>query len=145
MSDPATSDEFRITRRVHFSETDRAGVLYFAHYYRFMEETEHAFRRALGLEIFGSVDGYETTWPRVATSCEYFAPARFDDVMDVSLKIVAMGNCSITYEVEFRLDGQRLALGRMTAVHCLIKDGEFKPAAIPDSLRRTLGEGVPAR
>ena len=144
MSEPATSNEFRITRRVHFSETDRAGVLYFAHYYRFMEETEHAFRRSLGLEIFAKVDGYETTWPRVATSCEYFAPARFDDVMDVCLKIVAMGTRSVTYEVEFSLDNQRLAFGRMTAVYCLIKQGDFEPAPIPDSLRTTLTQGTPA-
>jgi 4-hydroxybenzoyl-CoA thioesterase/acyl-CoA thioester hydrolase len=145
MSDPAANNEFKIKRRVHFSETDRAGVLYFAHYYRFMEETEHAFRRSLGLDIFAEIDGYETTWPRVATSCEYFAPARFDDLMDVALKIVAMGARSITYEIEFRLDGRRLALGRMTAVYCMLKGGEFKPATIPDSLRRALTGGVPAR
>ena len=131
-------NEFITTRRVHFSETDRAGVLYFAHYYRFMEEAEHAFRRSFGLGIFAEVDGCETTWPRVATSCEYFAPAYFDAELELAFKVVKLGRRSATYEVEFRSGGRRLALGRMTAVHCKIVDGKFKPTAIPDSLRGKL-------
>jgi len=130
--------EFVMTRRVHFSETDRAGVLYFAHYYRFMEETEHAFRRSLGRPIITKVDGCETTWPRVATSCEYFAPAHFDDELELALRITGLGNRSVTYEVEFRCEGRRIALGRMTAVYCTSANGEFQSATIPESLRQTL-------
>ena len=80
--------EFVMTRRVHFSETDRAGVLYFAHYYRFMEETEHAFWRSLGVQVAMGVGRGETSWPRVATSCEYFAPVRFDDELELALRVV---------------------------------------------------------
>ena len=130
--------EFVITRRVHFSETDRAGVLYFAHYYRFMEETEHAFHRSLGLRVITEADGRETTWPRVATSCKYFAPAHFDDDLELALRIVEMRNRSITYEVEFRCEGRRIALGRMTAVYCTTANGEFRSATIPEPLRQTL-------
>ena len=132
--------EFVLTRRVHFSETDRAGVLYFAHYYRFMEETEHAFWRSLGVRVVMGVGRGETSWPRVATSCEHFAPVRFDDELEMALRVMKVGRKSVTYEVEFRCAGKRIALGRMTAVYCTIADDKFQPQAIPDSVRGKLEE-----
>jgi acyl-CoA thioester hydrolase len=42
---------FITTHRVEFFETDLAGIVHFANYYRFMEQAEHAFFRALGLKI----------------------------------------------------------------------------------------------
>jgi 4-hydroxybenzoyl-CoA thioesterase/acyl-CoA thioester hydrolase len=135
MCKAADSTHFTMTRRVHFSETDRAGVLYFAHYYRFMEEAEHAFWRSLGFRVITEVDGQETSWPRVATSCEYFAPVRFDDELELAFRVVGVGNRSASYEVEFRCEGRRIALGRMTAVYCTIVDGEFQPTPLPGFLR----------
>ena len=132
------ANEFIMMRRVHFSETDRAGVLYFAHYYRFMEEAEHAFRRSRGLRVIEESDGCEATWPRVATSCEFFAPARFEDELELVFKIVRVGHRSVTSEVEFRLEGKRIALGKMTAAYCRIVGGEFQTAPIPELLRREL-------
>ena len=37
--------EFEMTRRVQFAETDMAGVMHFANYFRLIEEVEHAFYR----------------------------------------------------------------------------------------------------
>ena len=132
--------DFVLTRRIHFSETDRAGVLYFAHYYRFMEEAEHAFWRSLGVAVVMGVGRGETSWPRVATSCEHFAPVRFDDELELALRVVAVGRKSVTYEVEFRCAGRRIALGRMTAVYCTIADGQFQAQVIPEALRGKLKE-----
>ena len=134
--------EFVTTRRVHFSETDRAGVLYFAHYYRYMEEAEHAFWRSLGLRVITHVDGHETSWPRVATSCEYSAPVRFDDELELAFRVVGIGNRSAKYEVEFRCEGRRIALGRMTAVYCTIDHDEFQPTPITPTLRAKLEESL---
>jgi acyl-CoA thioesterase FadM len=68
--------EFTVSRRVQFCETDLAGVLHFSNYYRLLEEVECAFWRAQGLSVIGS-DGEKTiSWPRVSSSCEYYAPAR---------------------------------------------------------------------
>ncbi|MGY8650976.1 MAG: acyl-CoA thioesterase, partial [Verrucomicrobiia bacterium] len=55
--------EFIITRRVEFSETDAAGIVHFANFYRYMEYAEHAFFRSLGRSI---VDlDLDIGWPRV--------------------------------------------------------------------------------
>ena len=127
-------------RRVQFSEVDRAGVLYFAHYFRFMEEAEHAFWRSKGIEVVTDVDGCEVSWPRVSTSCKHFAPVRFGDELELALTVPKLGGRSVGYEVEFRCDGRRIALGRMTVVFCVIGADGFQPVSIPDSLRQPLEE-----
>ncbi len=132
-------DEFVITRRVQFAETDMARVMHFAAYYRFMEEVEHAFWRSGDLSVVTEVDGQEVGWPRVATSCEYFEPARFEDEIELALEVLEVGEQSVTYEVEFRSDGKRIAVGRMTAVCCTGGGGGgFQAITIPDRLRHKL-------
>lgn len=127
--------EFHIRRQVQFSETDMAGVMHFSNYYRLMEDTEHAFWRSIGLSVMTHDGDRQISWPRVATECEYFVPVRFEDELEVSLVIGKIGDRSITYEVEFRCGGKKVAAGRMTAVCCAAADGHFESIPIPDAIR----------
>ena len=136
------SNTFTITRRVEFAETDMAGVLHFANYYRLMEEVEHAFWRSQGTSVLFRIKDREMSWPRVATKCEYFAPARFEDELLLSLKVTHVGDRSATFEIEFTRDGERLALGRTTVVCCTMIEGKFQSISIPDPLRNKLNEAV---
>ncbi len=130
--------EFQISRRVQFSETDMAGVMHFSNYYRLMEDTEHAFWRSVGLSVMTRDGDRHIGWPRVATQCEHFAPVRFEDELEVSLVVGQVGDRSVTYEVEFRSGGKRVAVGRMKAVCCATTDGHFESISIPDAMRRKL-------
>ncbi|MBI4717595.1 MAG: acyl-CoA thioesterase [Planctomycetes bacterium] len=130
--------EFRMTRRVQFVETDLAGVLHFSNYYRWMEEAECGFWRSLGLKVVNPHEGGHMSWPRAATSCEYFAPARFEDELELTLTVAAVGERSVTFEVEFRRDGERIARGRSTGVCCIMSDGAFRSTRIPDDIRSKL-------
>src|SRR5687767_12254437 len=107
---------FSISRRVQFSETDMAGIVHFSNYFRWMEEVEHAFLRSMGLSVVMSHQGTHYAWPRVATSCEYFAPARFEDEVELKLRVTKVGDKSFNYEVDFMKGEQEIALGRMTSV-----------------------------
>ena len=127
---------FTITRRVQFVETDMAGVLHFSNYYRYMEEVEHAFWRSHGLSVI--LDKGDISWPRVKTTCEHYAPARFEDEVQLTLRVIAVTNRSVTYEVEFHHDDKPLAKGKTTAVCCSMKDGRFSSTPIPDKLRDIL-------
>ena len=130
--------EFRISRRVQFAETDMAGVLYFANYFRLMEEVENAFWQSSGLSGYMLHRDPAVGWPRVAVSCEYLAPARFEDELDVRLRVTHLGTSSVAYEVEFLCRGQRIALGRIKAVCCAMKGGSFVSVDIPPVLREKL-------
>lgn len=130
--------EFVYPRRVHFAETDMAGVMHFANYYRIMEEAEHAFWRSLGLSVHTVDPSAEIGWPRVATSCQYFAPARFEDELQVRLRLVDVGEKTVEFECEFLREDTRLALGKTTAVCCAMVDRTFQSIAIPEHVRAKL-------
>ena len=57
---------FVLRRRVHFYETDAAGIVHFSTFFRYMEEAEHALWRAAGLTVAPA--GAEPGWPRVAAA-----------------------------------------------------------------------------
>ena len=132
--------EFTMTRRVQFAETDQAGVMHFANYFRFMEEVEHAFWRSVGHSIHFRENDREAGWPRVNVGCEYFAPARFEDVLDLCLTVTELSTTKIRFQIEFARDGQVIARGRTTAVCCTIANASFTPVRIPDHLRAQLEE-----
>jgi len=130
--------EFVIKRMVQFAETDLAGVLHFANYYRLMEEVEHAFWRSIGSGVVTRGPDATISWPRVATSCEYLAPAHFEEELELAFSVAQVGERSVSYQVEFRRDGKRIALGRTTAVCCTMSKGAFRSIAIPEDMRSKL-------
>ena len=45
------ASEFRTRRFVEFADTDMAGMVHFAHYFRYMESAEHEFFRSQGFTL----------------------------------------------------------------------------------------------
>src|SRR6476469_1033766 len=134
--------EFSIYHTVQFSETDMAGVVHFSNYFKWMEMVEHAFFRSLGLSVMMTHEAADIGWPRVACSCEYYGPARFEDELTFRLRVTKVGGKSLSYEVDF-LKGQAvLARGMLTSVCVSVRDRAFKAIAIPEVLRTKL-DGQP--
>jgi YbgC/YbaW family acyl-CoA thioester hydrolase len=125
---------FITTRRVQFAETDMAGIVHFANFYRWMEETEHEFFRSRGLAIMHPhSDGRYIGWPRVSASCSFERPARYEDVIEVRLEIERIGVKSLTFLAEFWLGDQRIAHGRMKTACCLCGHGQpLESIVIPE-------------
>lgn len=130
--------EFSTTRRIQFAETDMAGIVHFANYFRIMEETEHAFFRSVGLSVAMQHGGMHIGWPRVSVSCEFFGPVRFEDELELKLRVTKVGERSFNYEVEFLLGGKRVALGKTTSVCCVLENGGMKSIPIPQTIREKL-------
>ena len=127
------ASEFKFTRRVEFSETDMAGVMHFSNFYRFMEAVEHAFVRSLGLSVAMGSGDVVIGWPRVAASCEYFRPLKFEDEVELHLRVEKKSEKSISYSVTFRKAGSPdvCARGAMTVVCCTFRDGRMQATFIP--------------
>jgi len=132
---------FSISRTVEFSETDMAGIMHFSNFFRWMEAAEAAFYRSLGLPLISFVPGEVVGWPRVAASCAYRAPLRFNDVVEVKLFIKKLTTRSVTYVFQFSRDGVLAAQGEVTAV-CVTGDGKGGMVAqpIPEAVRARLQE-----
>jgi len=125
--------EFNTTRSVEFSDTDMAGIVHFSRFFVFMEAAEHAFLRSLGTSVAGTWEGRRVGWPRVGASCDYLNPARFEDVLDVRLKVIRKGTRSMTYGFEFQRGDVLIATGRLSTVFCECAPGQpFRAIPIPD-------------
>src|SRR5258708_2043688 len=140
--------EFKMTHRVEFSETDMAGIIHFSSFFRYMEVTEHAFFRSLGLSIAGQNSIHPVGWPRVKVSAEFRRPLQFEDEVEVHMLVKEKSSKSLTYEYRFRkinadppIDAAR---GSLTVV-CVSKDenGKMKATNIPEEIARLI-EVAPA-
>ena len=129
---------FTHSRTVQFFETDLAGIAHFANFFRWMEEAEHAYFRSVGLSVRTEYQDQHLGWPRVSTTCDFFAPARFEDQLQLKLQITKMGEKSISWEIEFLKDDTRLALGRVTTVCCTLTPTGLQAIPIPPEIRLKL-------
>ena len=127
--------QFTTTCRVEFADTDMAGIIHFSSFYFYMEQAEHEFFRSLGLSIMHKQDA-ETVigWPRISASCTFEAPAYFEDVLQVRLRVARRGVKSLTIEYEFWRDETRIAHGRMKTACCLCRhDRPLESIPIPEA------------
>lgn len=131
--------EFKLIRRVEFAETDMAGIVHFSNFFRMMEATEHAFFRSLGYTIHGHEQGTTTGWPRVSASCDYRAPLRFEEEVEIHLLVAEVRSRSIRYQFIFRKpgDGSEVARGQVVAVCATVEKttGKLAPVQIPETIR----------
>ncbi len=130
---------FRTQRRVEFCETDAAGIAHFSAFFPYMEQAEHAMLRHLGIGVLIEDEEGHVSWPRVAASCEYQGAAKFEDVLDVLVRIEKLGSRSVTYAFSFEREGSPVAQGRITAVCCRAgADRQWRSIPIPQRIRETL-------
>ena len=133
---------FTRDRRIEFAETDMAGIAHFSNYYRYMEETEHAFFRALGCELHWEDDEAMHGFVRVNAACDFMAPLHYMDEVQIELLVRRVGASSITYDFHFRRQGEQrvLAKGSMTVVHVSgsKREKSMRKQPIPDTIRDLL-------
>src|SRR5436305_7329733 len=94
--------EFKVARRVEFSDTDMAGIVHYSNFFKYMETAEHAFFRSLGFSIVTREVDTPVGWPRVHASCDYRKPIRFEDEIEIHLLVTGKKNKSLSYEFRFR-------------------------------------------
>jgi YbgC/YbaW family acyl-CoA thioester hydrolase len=124
----------KVIHRVEFADTDMAGIIHFSSYFRYLEVTEHAFFRSLGLSIMGDP---EVGWPRVHVECDFSYPLRFEEEVEAHLWVREKKEKALTYDCTFRRVRPEpiveVARGSLTVV-CVAKDasGQMRAVSIPE-------------
>jgi YbgC/YbaW family acyl-CoA thioester hydrolase len=131
---------FITTRRVDFCDTDMAGIVHFANYFRYMEAAEVDFLRSLGLSVtLLTESGEKLGLPRVSATCDYLRPALFGDVLEVAVSVEQLGRKSLSYRFEFRKGGDVVARGKVSAVCCRwTTEGRLESVEVPSFVRSKL-------
>jgi acyl-CoA thioester hydrolase len=140
--------DFHMTKMVEFSDTDAAAVVHFSTYFRYMEEAECAFMRSLGFSAIMMNREPKMAWPRTKATCEYFRPCRFEEILDIRLRILEMGDKHMVYEYFFTREGKKIARGETRVVCCEFGGGKLKsvpmPAEIADAIKDYVHPGEPS-
>ena len=125
--------EFKTERIVEFADTDMAGILHFSNYFRYMEATEHAFFRSLGLRVHSGSETGAAGAARIEVACSYRKPLCYEDVVELHLLVKEIRTKSISYQVVFRKAGEEVARGSMVVVFVArtASDGSLESAPIP--------------
>lgn len=136
--------EYKLRKIVEFAETDTAGIVHFSNYFRYMEMTEHAFFRSLGLSIHPRDPKSTIGWPRIDARCEFLGPLRFEDEIEVHLQIRKKSKRSLVYQFNIRKisgDKNKAVARGSIAVVCVARDplsGDMKAAEIPEEISSKL-------
>ena len=119
--------------RVGFSDTDAQGIVYYGRYLPYFDVARVEYHRQLGL--LRLEEGAHEFVMRACT-LEYLAPARFDDLIEVFVRLSRIGRTSATYEfAAYRTDDDALMVtAQQTLV--LVDLEERRAVEIPDAYRR---------
>jgi len=127
---------FRHTLRVYWEDTDAGGVVFYANYLKFFERARTEWLRALG---FGQQALRERTgaiFVVTDTQVRYRAPARLDDLLDITVELRAGGRASMNIAQQAWRGSALLAEGDIR-IGC-VDEGTFRPRRIPTELLDTL-------
>jgi acyl-CoA thioester hydrolase len=117
---------------VYYEDTDAGGVVYYANYLKFMERARTEWLRGLGFEQDELSRTEGVLFAVRAAQVEYLKPARFNDVLEVTVDLARRGAASLSFKQQVRRDGVTLCTGEIR-IACLDVNS-FAPAAIPARL-----------
>jgi acyl-CoA thioester hydrolase len=109
---------FSLPIRVYYEDTDSGGVVYYANYLKFMERARTEWLRSLGFEQdeLARRDGVVIAVRSAAL--EFLRPARFNELLDVTVVLAEHGGASATFAQAVRRADQPLCEGEVR-IACL--------------------------
>jgi acyl-CoA thioester hydrolase len=126
--------------RVGFSETDAQGVVYYGRYMPYFDLARTEYHRHLDLGRIRVGDG---DFAMRASTVEYHAPARFDDLLEVFVRVERIGTTSVTYDhAAYKLiddaEDELMVTAKQTLVWLDL--AKRRPLPVPDLFRERVLE-----
>ena len=123
--------KFSARTRVGFSDTDAQGIVYYGRYNPYFDLARVEYHRMLGV--------LHRKWPgdfvMRANDVEYFAPAVFDDEIEVFVRVSKIGRTSVTFSFQAHrvADDVLMVTAHQTLVHVDLAERKACPG--PDDYR----------
>ena len=134
---------FEYSFKVRLHDTDAAGVLFFAHLFRYAHDAYEAFMATAGFPLAGLITGAGPHLPLVHAEADYVAPIRHGEEIMIRLSLDALGDTSFTLTCGFLgPDGKEKARSR--TIHVALNPQTGRPTPLPVELSGVLKELSPA-
>jgi acyl-CoA thioester hydrolase len=134
------NEHFRYYLRVRYGECDAQKVVFNSRYSDYIDISTSEFLRALGFGeavVNGSFD-----FQLVKQTLEWKAPARFDQVLEISVYAKHLGNTSFTFTTEFRIAGDERIIATGETVYVVVDTHSLIKMPLSDELRAAMKEGA---
>jgi acyl-CoA thioester hydrolase len=134
-------EPFRLLLRVRYGECDAQGIVYNARWIEYVDIAASEYTRAL----FGSVNAATTgiDWRLVKQTCEWHAPGRYDDVLDIRVSTLRVGTTSFALATEIRRYGTADTLVTVETIYVAFDPRTLSKQAISSVHREALERGAP--
>ena len=127
---------FSFPVRVYYEDTDAAGVVYYANYLKFMERARTEWLAALGFPLAAFEREHGVAFVVHRAEIDFLAPARLNDVLDVTVEPVERGASRLVAMQEVRRGPVAITRARV-ALAC-VDTARWKPARMPKPLQHAL-------
>lgn len=134
---PQASDAVRRTRvRVRYAETDRMGVVYYAHYLVWFEVGRTEWLRDTGWS-YREMERDGVSLPVIEAHCEYRQPARYDDEIEIRTRATLITPVRIRFDYEVVRAADETISASGHTVHAAL-DANGRPCRLPSHVREML-------
>ncbi len=69
------------------------------------------------------------------TMIEFKAPSRFDEILEIYVRVSTIGNTSLTFDFEIWVEGEERLVSRASSLYVCIDPKTLRPVPAPDKLR----------
>jgi len=122
--------------RVRWAEVDRQGIVFNGHYLTYFDVGITEYWRAIGYPYPDALAQQGCDTFAVKATIEYQAPARYDDLPDVLVRVGRIGRSSIQFLLEIHRGETLLIVGELIYVNA---DADTrKPIPVPAFLREAI-------
>jgi YbgC/YbaW family acyl-CoA thioester hydrolase len=124
--------------QTYWADADAAGIVYFANFFRLVEQAEEELYLQAGTKRQVLLDRYSVWMPRVEAHVNFMSPIRNGHAILVKMDPQFKGEKTVRFEFEIvdAETAQRLAAGHMTTV--CVHHARFKATPIPAEIRTAL-------
>lgn len=135
---PSSEDfEFFHDLRVRWAEVDPQGIVFNAHYLTYADVAFTEYMRTIGFPYPAGLEAFGTDLFAVSASLDYRGSARFDDEIEIGVRVDRIGRTSIRFLIAVFRDRELLVTIRLTYVNAT-REG-MTPTPIPEPfVERTL-------
>lgn len=122
--------------RVRYAETDKMGIVYYAHYLVWFEIGRTDWLRETGWS-YREMEAEGLALPVIAAHCEYMSSARYDDELEIrtTARLVTSVRLGFDYHVVRQAGGQPIASGY--TIHATV-DRAGRPVRLPARVKELL-------
>jgi acyl-CoA thioester hydrolase len=131
---------FRYYLRVRYIECDAQRVVFNSRYGEYVDVSINEFLRAAG--VLGDILDGVLDFQLVKQTIEWKAPARFDQVLELSIAAARLGRTSFTIGTEFRIAGDDAIIATAETVYVLVDAKTLTKLPLPDAFRAALQHGA---